>query len=191
MCWRWEWSSFVPSCRPVSVCGVRRRKRKPKKKKEKKASNEKGENRLLCCNKNTWILSSSYQCWTEFCYIMRKETPSTDVGRVLIIGELRRKQITGGVTACYRVIFISHGTNLHWLLTFVWLWGVGKKNPMKRNKTLNDESAFGTNCTAVAHTFRRGGFRKKKKEEAHALVAGGPVLYLCVLHRAFGLWRQT
>lgn len=27
---------------------------------------------------------------------MRKETPSTDVGRVLIIGELRRKQTIGG-----------------------------------------------------------------------------------------------
>lgn len=179
-----EWSSFVPSCRPVGVCGVGRRKRK---KKKKKASSEKGENRLLCCNKNTWISSSSYQCWTEFCYIMRKETPLTDVGRVLIIGELRRKQTIGGRGVdCYRVIFISHGTNLHWLLTFMWLWGVGKKK--KHEAEQNTEPRV--SVRHKLHTFRRREFRKKKKE-AHALVAGGPVLYLWVLHRAFGLWRQT
>lgn len=36
---------------------------------------------------------------------------------------------------------------------------------MKRNKTLNHESAFGTNCTAVAYTFRRREFRKKKEKK--------------------------
>lgn len=67
--------------------------------------------------------------------------------------------------------------NLH-----VALRGWEKKKNMKRNKTLNHESAFGTNCT---HSDAEN--LEKKKKEAHALVAGGPVLYLWVLHRAFGL----
>lgn len=98
---------------------------------------------------------------------MRKETPSTDVGRVLIIGELRRKQTIGGRGGLLQsdLRFTRHKPslviNLH-----VALRGWGKKKNMKRNKTLNHESAFGTNCTAVACTFRRREFRKKKKRSA-------------------------
>lgn len=150
-----EWTSFVPSCQSVCVCGGGSRgKKKPA---------VKVENRLLCCNKNTWILSSSssYQCWTEFCYIVRKETPLTDAGRVVIIGEPHRKQTTGrvgdGLLHSY-LHFTWHSPslvmNLHAALRS---W---EKNKTKRNKTANHESAAGTNCTAVAYTFGRREFRK-------------------------------
>lgn len=165
-----EWPLCVPSCRPVSVCDVGQR--------ACRGRGGGGHDRLLCCNKNTWIYSPSLQCWTEFCYIMRKETPSTDVGRVLIIGELHRKQTTesGGGGGGWRIatelsIFISHSTILHRLLTFIRVEGSEKKP--KQNKTLNHKPAFGTNCTAVGGVH----IQTQSWEEAHALDAGAPILY--------------
>lgn len=89
MCWRWSGPDLFLHVQLLCVYvtqGIGRRRKQVK-----------GKNRLLCCNKNTWIYSSLFQCWTQFCYIVREETPSADVGRVLIIGELHRIWTTGGV----------------------------------------------------------------------------------------------
>lgn len=111
----------------------------------------KGDDRLLCCNKNTWIYSPSFQCWTEFCYIMRKETPSTDVGRVLIIGELHRKQTTEswggrwgeGLLQSY-LHFTQHDSSS--AVSLHTSWGVRKKT--KQNKTKH----WSTSCLRRTHS---------------------------------------
>lgn len=176
-----EWSSFVPSCRPVGVCGVGRRKRK---KKKKRPAVKKGKTDFCAVTKIPEYHHHHISAEQSFVTSWERRLPWQMLEEFWSLVSCAGSKQWGGGLLQSDLRFTRHKPslviNLH-----VALRGWEKK---KHEAEQNTEPRV--SVRHKLHTFRRREFRKKKKE-AHALVAGGPVLYLWVLHRAFGLWRQT